>query len=289
MADTEQLRIAINKFVEETSPRAQAIVEGGVTEVVTTNSGQVPSFAKAIFDFGNRSQSAITNFTTNSGDAITNFTTNSENAISDFNLDGGLAIQAQVDRVTDAFSAVGFGFETEKIDFQAGLEQTAGHSQLDFDSNPDLVLNAGDGDERHKVVRYILNSKQAGVGVVPYPDGGEAGATGADIPINLTGLFGNHLHFFVKVTIYGGRGPNSGASRFWNREFLLSARFRAAGSLLDHEVSVLNSIDGSFHAGQNTVAIAITEVNGEINFNVSTAGQGGDVSTFAIELISKIN
>ena len=289
MADTEQLRIAINKFVDETVPRARLIVEGDANTVVPTDSGQTPSFAKAIFDFQNNGQSAVSNFVSNSGSAITSFTTNSENAISTFNIEGGLAIQAQVDRVTDAFSAVGFGFETEKIDFQAGLEQTAGHSQLDFDSNPDLVLNAGDGDERHKVVRYILNSKQFGVGVVPYPDGDEAGATGADIPVDLISLFGPHRHFFVKVSIYGGTNVNAGAIRTWFREIYLSARFNSGGPLIDLDANETTSIDGSFHNGPNSVDVNVTEVNDKVNFNISTGGNGGDISTMSIELISKIN
>lgn len=201
-------------------------------------------------------------------------------------LDGISSLVLNVEEGDARYARVGVSSET--YEFQAGLEQTASHSQLDFDTNPNLVLNAGDGDERHKVVRYILNSNQMGVGVVPYPDGDEAGATGADIPVDLISLFGLHRHFFVKVSIYGGQGGNIGSNRFWFRGIYLSARFNADGLLLDHEVSESTSVNGSFNSGTNSVDVNVTEVNDKVNFNISTAGIGGNISTLSVELISKL-
>lgn len=53
MATSLQLKNAIDQFVDETAVRAFAIVNGATTETVITNSGEVKTFAKAIYDFEN--------------------------------------------------------------------------------------------------------------------------------------------------------------------------------------------------------------------------------------------
>lgn len=51
MATSEQLKLAIDTFVDITGPRAQAIVNGANDATVETDNGILPTFAKSIKDF----------------------------------------------------------------------------------------------------------------------------------------------------------------------------------------------------------------------------------------------
>lgn len=59
MATSAQLKAAIDKFVDETSVRAFAIVNGLDNATVTTENGAVPTFAKAIKDFNDTNLARI--------------------------------------------------------------------------------------------------------------------------------------------------------------------------------------------------------------------------------------
>jgi len=59
MATSLELKTAIDRFVDETSVRANAIINGADNETVTIDSGVVPTFAKAIKDFLDTSLSRI--------------------------------------------------------------------------------------------------------------------------------------------------------------------------------------------------------------------------------------
>ena len=57
MATPSELKVSVDRFIDETEPRARAIVNGADNETVTTDIGEIKTFAKAIADFENLDKS----------------------------------------------------------------------------------------------------------------------------------------------------------------------------------------------------------------------------------------